>query len=122
MRPPRSTRLGFQPPAIGEEEIAAVTETLRSGWLTTGPRAALLEERMAAYLDAEHVLAVASGTAALHLALLAVGVGPALGWPKVLAVRKSIARPSSRSAKSHPPNNIMSCCFRLRNLTVIHRA
>ena len=76
MRPPRSTRLSFQPPAIGEEEIAAVTETLRSGWLTTGPRAALLEERMASYLEAEHVLAVASGTAALHLALLAVGVGP----------------------------------------------
>jgi dTDP-4-amino-4,6-dideoxygalactose transaminase len=76
MRPPRSTRLGFQPPAIGEEEIAAVTETLRSGWLTTGPRAALLEERMAAYLEADHVLAVTSGTAALHLALLAVGVGP----------------------------------------------
>ena len=76
MRPPRSTKLGFQPPAIGEEEIAAVVETLRSGWLTTGPRAALLEERMAAYLEAEHVLAVTSGTAALHLALLAVGVGP----------------------------------------------
>ncbi len=76
MRLPRSTRLGFQPPAIGEEEIAAVTETLRSGWLTTGPRAALLEERMSAYLEADHVLAVASGTAALHLALLAVGVGP----------------------------------------------
>jgi dTDP-4-amino-4,6-dideoxygalactose transaminase len=76
MRPPRSTRLGFQPPAIGEEEIAAVVETLRSGWLTTGPKAALLEERMADYLGAEHVLAVASGTAALHLALLAIGVGP----------------------------------------------
>ena len=76
MRPPRSTKLGFQPPAIGEEEIAAVVETLRSGWLTTGPRAALLEERMAEYLEAEHVLAVTSGTAALHLALLAVGVGP----------------------------------------------
>ena len=76
MRPPRSTKLGFQPPAIGEEEIAAVVETLRSGWLTTGPRAALLEERMAAYLEAEHVLAVTSGTAALHLALLALGVGP----------------------------------------------
>ena len=76
MRPRRSTRLGFQPPAIGEEEIAAVVGTLRSGWLTTGPRAALLEERMAAYLEAEHVLALASGTAALHLALLAVGVGP----------------------------------------------
>jgi len=68
--------LGFQPPAIGEEEIAAVTETLRSGWLTTGPRAAELERRMAEYLEAEHVLALASGTAALHLALVALGVGP----------------------------------------------
>ncbi len=71
----RETQLGFQPPAIGEEEIAAVAETLRSGWLTTGPRAAQLEERMAEYLEAEHVLAVASGTAALHLALVALGVG-----------------------------------------------
>jgi dTDP-4-amino-4,6-dideoxygalactose transaminase len=68
--------LGFQPPAIGEEEIAAVAETLRSGWLTTGPRAAELERRMAEYLEAEHVLALASGTAALHLALVALGVGP----------------------------------------------
>ncbi len=76
MRTRRETRLGFQPPAIGAEEIAAVAETLRSGWLTTGPRAAELEERAAAYLQAEHVLAVASGTAAMHLALLALGVGP----------------------------------------------
>ncbi|HWG55155.1 MAG TPA: DegT/DnrJ/EryC1/StrS family aminotransferase [Gaiellaceae bacterium] len=73
---PRATPLGFQPPAIDEQEIAAVADALRSGWLTTGPRAALLEERMAAYLDAEHVLAVASGTAALHLSLVALGVGP----------------------------------------------
>jgi dTDP-4-amino-4,6-dideoxygalactose transaminase len=76
MRTRRTTRLGFQPPAIGEEEIAAVSETLRSGWLTTGPKAAELERRMGEYLEAEHVLAVASGTAAMHLALLAVGVGP----------------------------------------------
>jgi dTDP-4-amino-4,6-dideoxygalactose transaminase len=76
MRTRRSTLLGFQPPALGEEEIAAVAETLRSGWLTTGPRAALLEERAAAYLEAAHVLAVSSGTAAMHLALLALGVGP----------------------------------------------
>ncbi len=72
----RTTRLGFQPPAIGEEEITAVTETLRSGWLTTGPKAAELERRMSEYLEADHVLAVSSGTAAMHLALLAVGVGP----------------------------------------------
>ena len=72
----RATMLGFQPPSIGEEEIAAVAETLRSGWLTTGPRSAELERRMAEYLDAEHVLALASGTAALHLSLVALGVGP----------------------------------------------
>jgi len=72
----RDSMLGFQPPAIGEEEIAAVTETLRSGWLTSGPRAAELERRMAEFLDAEHVLALASGTAALHLSLVALGVGP----------------------------------------------
>src|ERR1044072_71070 len=72
----RSSMLGFQPPAIGEEEIAAVAETLRSGWLTTGPSAAELERRMAEYLEAEHVLALASGTAALHLALVALGIGP----------------------------------------------
>jgi dTDP-4-amino-4,6-dideoxygalactose transaminase len=73
---PRETRLGFQPPAIGDEEIAAVVETLRSGWLTTGPRAAELERRAAEVLETEHVLAVASGTAAIHLALVALGVGP----------------------------------------------
>jgi dTDP-4-amino-4,6-dideoxygalactose transaminase len=72
----RNTFLSFQPPAIGEEEIAAVADTLRSGWLTTGPRSAELEQRCADYFGAEHVMAVASGTAALHLALLALGVGP----------------------------------------------
>ena len=64
MRTRRDTFLGFQPPALGEEEVAAVTETLRSGWLTTGPRSALLEERLAAYLEVDHALAVSSGTAA----------------------------------------------------------
>src|SRR5438105_6253044 len=72
----RTTFLSFQPPAVGEEEIEAVAETLRSGWLTTGPRTAELEERFATYLGARHVLAVSSGTAALHLGLLALGVGP----------------------------------------------
>jgi dTDP-4-amino-4,6-dideoxygalactose transaminase len=72
----RTRPLGFQPPAIGDEEIDAVVETLRSGWLTTGPKAAELERRAAEVLEAEHVLAVASGTAAMHLALVALGVGP----------------------------------------------
>jgi dTDP-4-amino-4,6-dideoxygalactose transaminase len=72
----RATFLSFQPPAIGEEEIAAVVETLRSGWLTTGPRTAELERRFAELAEAEHALALSSGTAALHLSLLALGVGP----------------------------------------------
>ena len=76
MRTRRNTPLGFQPPAIGDEEVAAVAETLRSGWLTTGPRAAELETRVADELGVRHVLAVSSGTAAMHLALLALGVGP----------------------------------------------
>ncbi len=72
-----STRkVGFQPPAVGDEEVEAAAEAIRSGWLTTGPRAALLEERFEEYLGAKHVLAVASGTAALHLSLVALGVGP----------------------------------------------
>ena len=58
----RSEFLSFQPPAITEAEIEAVAATLRSGWLTTGPRTAELEARMRDYLEAKHVLAVSSGT------------------------------------------------------------
>src|SRR5438445_6357050 len=76
IRPARSTLLSFQPPAIGDEEVEAVAATLRSGWLTTGPRTAELERRFAEYTGARHALAVTSGTAALHLSVLAVGIGP----------------------------------------------
>jgi dTDP-4-amino-4,6-dideoxygalactose transaminase len=74
-RPVRETFLSFQPPAVGDEEVAAVAETIRSGWLTSGPRAAELEQRFAEYAGAKHALALSSGTAALHLSLLALGVG-----------------------------------------------
>src|SRR4051795_3944675 len=84
----RSEFLSFQPPAISDAEIEAVAATLRSGWLTTGPRTAELEARMRDYLQAKHVLAVASGTAALHMSLVALGIGPgdevittSLTWP-----------------------------------------
>src|SRR5436305_9575977 len=71
----RETFLSFQPPAVGDEEVEAVAETLRSGWLTSGPRTAELERRFAEYVGATHALAVASGTAALHLSLVALGIG-----------------------------------------------
>lgn len=61
---------------LEESDIEAVAETLRSGWLTMGPRTQALEEALAAHLGVGHVVAVSSGTAALHLAFKAAGVGP----------------------------------------------
>ena len=64
----------FHKPAIGEDEIQSVVETLRSGWLTTGYKVKSFEENFARYVGAKHAVAVNSGTAALHLALDAVGL------------------------------------------------
>lgn len=61
---------------VDESEIEAVAETYRSGWLSMGPRTELLEERAAAYLGAEHAIAVTNCTAALHLICLTAGLGP----------------------------------------------
>ncbi|MCW3068978.1 MAG: DegT/DnrJ/EryC1/StrS family aminotransferase [Solirubrobacterales bacterium] len=58
------------------QDLQAVAETLRSGWLTLGPRTAEFEEAFAAHLGARHAVAVSSCTAALHLAYLAAGAGP----------------------------------------------
>ncbi|HRH18453.1 MAG TPA: aminotransferase class V-fold PLP-dependent enzyme, partial [Aquabacterium sp.] len=70
--------LPFALPEIGEEEIAEVVDTLRSGWVTTGPKARQFEQAFQAFLgdDSLHVLAVNSATAGLHLALEALGIGP----------------------------------------------
>lgn len=68
-------KIPFFRPAVGDEEIASVVETLRSGWLTTGPKVRLFEEQFAARVEAKHAIAVSSCTAALHLALEAAGVG-----------------------------------------------
>ncbi|MGH2961626.1 MAG: DegT/DnrJ/EryC1/StrS family aminotransferase [Solirubrobacterales bacterium] len=61
---------------IEPEDLRAVEETLRSGWLSAGPRTEEFESAFAEHLGARHVLAVSSGTAALHLACLGAGVGP----------------------------------------------
>lgn len=65
----------FAPPALGPEEIAEVVATLQSGWLSTGPRVRRFEQAFARYVGAPHAIAVNSCTAALHLSLLASGVG-----------------------------------------------
>ncbi|WP_185545911.1 DegT/DnrJ/EryC1/StrS aminotransferase family protein [Variovorax sp. KBW07] len=72
------TFLPFALPDTGEEEIAEVSAAIRSGWVTTGPRAKLFEEDFAAFLGAPqlHCMAVNSATAGLHLALEALGIGP----------------------------------------------
>jgi dTDP-4-amino-4,6-dideoxygalactose transaminase len=72
----RESFLPFHVPEIGEEDITAVTEALRSGWLTAGPRVKEFEARFARYTGAANAVAVNSGTAALHLALEAAGIGP----------------------------------------------
>jgi perosamine synthetase len=66
--------LPFHIPDIADDEIQSVVETLRSGWLTTGPRVKQFEEEFGKFVGASHAIAVNSGTAALHLALDAVGV------------------------------------------------
>jgi dTDP-4-amino-4,6-dideoxygalactose transaminase len=66
----------FNKPEIDNAEIEEVVNTLRSGWLTTGVRTAQFEREFCAYTGARHALAVNSCTAALHLALAALGVGP----------------------------------------------
>ncbi|MDF3863340.1 UDP-4-amino-4-deoxy-L-arabinose aminotransferase [Pseudomonas denitrificans (nom. rej.)] len=68
--------LPFSRPTIGEEEIQAVNEVLRSGWITTGPKNAELEQRFAQSIGCHHAVALSSATGGMHLALLALGIGP----------------------------------------------
>ena len=61
---------------IEEDDIAAVVDVLRSDWLTTGPRVGAFERRFADHVGSREAVAVSSGTAALHAAMYAIGIGP----------------------------------------------
>lgn len=74
--PVRREFLPFALPKIEAEAVDEVIQAIRSGWLTTGPRALKFEQEFARYCGAPHAVAVSSCTAALHLALLAAEVGP----------------------------------------------
>jgi dTDP-4-amino-4,6-dideoxygalactose transaminase len=62
--------------SVSEQDVEAVMDCLRSGWLTMGPRTAAFEQSLSAWVGTPHAVAVSSGTAALHLACLAAGLGP----------------------------------------------
>jgi len=72
----RSTFLPFARPSLGEEEVAELVETLRSGWITTGPRTERFAAAFLDYVGGRFAVPVSSATAGLHVALLALGVGP----------------------------------------------
>ncbi len=74
----RDNFLVFGAPAIGDDEVEEVTDSLRSGWLGTGPKVARFEAGFAAYkgVKESQVAAVNSCTAALHVSLIAAGIGP----------------------------------------------
>jgi Predicted pyridoxal phosphate-dependent enzyme apparently involved in regulation of cell wall biogenesis len=65
----------FSPPDISEEEIAAVSEVLRSGWITTGPQTAQFEQELADYSDTKYAVALNSATAGMELILKVLGIG-----------------------------------------------
>ncbi|MBU1356581.1 MAG: DegT/DnrJ/EryC1/StrS family aminotransferase [Candidatus Edwardsbacteria bacterium] len=68
--------LPFSPPDIGQEEIDEVVDSLRSGWITTGPKIARFEQALGGYLGCENVIALNSATAGLFLCLKVLGIGP----------------------------------------------
>lgn len=72
----RAAFMPFSLPTIGEEEIAEVVDSLRSGWVTTGPKTKRFESAFREYVDTAHAIAVNSCTAGLHIALTALGIGP----------------------------------------------
>src|SRR3954447_21312757 len=70
------SRLNVMLPYLGEEEVEAVAEVLRSGWVAQGPRVAAFESAFAEAVEAPHAVAASSCTTALHLAMIVVGLGP----------------------------------------------
>ncbi|MFC1461828.1 aminotransferase class I/II-fold pyridoxal phosphate-dependent enzyme, partial [Verrucomicrobiota bacterium] len=72
----RKEFLPFSRPSFSEDDIQAVADVLRSGWITTGPHAEKFEEQFSAYVEAKGSVALTSATAGMHLALKALGIGP----------------------------------------------
>ena len=87
-KPVRRKFLPFALPYVGKEEEDEVIDTLRSGWITTGPKTKRFEQMCAEYVGCKHAVAVNSCTAALHLSVVALDIGPGdevitspISWP-----------------------------------------
>ncbi len=76
IRPKRTTLLPYGRQQIDDDDIAAVVDVLRSSWLTTGPKVTEFEQAFAVSCGVSHAVAVSNGTAALHVAMYALGIGP----------------------------------------------
>lgn len=74
--PVREKMLPFGPPCFGDEEIAEIVDTLKSGWISTGPKTKRFEQEFAAYVGAKYAVGLNSCTAGLHLSLVVSGIGP----------------------------------------------
>jgi dTDP-4-amino-4,6-dideoxygalactose transaminase len=97
----RKSFLPFTRPSITEAEVLEVSEALRSGWITSGPRVAAFEKEFSAYVGAPFGIAVTSATAGFHILLQALGIGPShdvitpsLTWPSPINMVVNVgARP-----------------------------
>lgn len=72
----KNMHIAFSPPDITEEEIAEVTDTLRSGWITTGPKTKLFEKQIAEYCHTDRAVCLNSATACSEMTLRVLGIGP----------------------------------------------
>ena len=72
----RAEFLPFSRPSITEDDISAVAEVLRSGWITTGPNVTEFERAFSRYVGCRKAVALSSATAGMHLAMVALGIGP----------------------------------------------
>lgn len=132
-KPVRETFLVFGKPCLGPAEEQEVLDTLRSGWIGTGPKALRFERMFAEYVDAKHALAVNSCTAALHLALMASDIGPGdevITTPLTFAATTNViihagARPVFADIDPHtlniaPVNIERAITERTRAIIVVH--
>ena len=105
----RKSFLPFTRPSITEAEILEVSEALRSGWITSGPRVATFEKEFSAYVSAPFGIAVTSATAGFHILLQALGIGPgddvitpSLTWPSPINMAVNVgARPVFADINRH---------------------